>query len=337
MPLASQLGHQTVAMALDLTLETGKPVPSTLSPIMCHSVDRLRQIAALATEFDRVPNQVRGCLELVRTCDHDLQHLIQLRTEHARLLERHSGAIKRIDGIIKAARKALKDVCKLVENCRPEAHEGRTPLRNKLRWVLVDSRDFEHQEPGIRRHHAAILAELIFIRRVAVMASSSKQFRNRDMERKKQLGLAAKPSQVFENLTLLGDIIGDLSNISIESQSPNKLAPVSTNNTITTCPAPTKTTRMPSPLVNMAYTQVSVECYPSSSPRNKIPNYTAEPIMGETAISLPLPHYNEKEVAFERDQQKWTSECIVLGSTDCAGLLTLFDNDDMIMTPYLTP
>jgi hypothetical protein len=300
---------------------------------MCGSVDRLRQIAALATEFDRIPGQVQSCLELVRTCDHDLQHLIQLRTEHAKLLERRLGAINRIDSIIKAARKGLNYVCKLVESCRPEAHEGKMPLKNRLRWALVDSREFQHQEPVISRYHAAILAELTFVRQLAVMASSGRQGKSREMERKKQFGLVAKPSQVFENLLLLEDIIGDLSNISVESQL--SLAPVPSNN-ITTCPAPPPA-QMPSPLINMTYTQVSVECYPLSSSRKKRLTFASEPNIEETGRSLLIPHYNEKELASERDQKMWTKECIVLGSTDSAGLLTLFDSDDVIITPCLTP
>lgn len=184
------------------------------------SGSRLRQIATLATDYDQVPDQVQVSLELVRTCDRDLQHLIQLRNEQAAVLEQDYITANRVDSIINNAQHGLDRVYKLVESCRPEAHEGKTPFKNKIRWILVDSLDFESHKPVISQHHVSVLEELNRLRQMALVASS-KQQKNEEIEEVKTPKAEVKTPQVFANLDLLGDIFVDPSSKSVSLLDPN--------------------------------------------------------------------------------------------------------------------
>lgn len=160
---------------------------------------RFRQIVTLATDQDPLSTQVRSCIELVRTCHYDLQHLVQLRNRHATLLL--PAAIERIDGIIEAAQQCHERVDRLVEKCRPEAHGGKTPLRSKMRWILADSLDFESQQPLLHCHHAAVLAELNFVRQVVLTTPTIE-----DQKEEKTSSEPALMSSTFSNIALLGDV-----------------------------------------------------------------------------------------------------------------------------------
>lgn len=165
---------------------------------------RFRQIVTLATDQDPLSTQVRSCIELVRTCHYDLEHLVQLRNQHAALLL--PTAIERIDGIIEAAQQCHDRVDRLVEKCRPEAHGGKTPLRSKMRWILADSLDFESQQPLLHCHHAAVLAELNFVRQVVLAAPT--------ISDQKEEVVAPEPavvSSTFSNMALLGDVFDNIS------------------------------------------------------------------------------------------------------------------------------
>lgn len=153
----------------------------------------------------QVPSDVRRSLELVRTCDKDLQHLIELRNECLPRLERRPLVLARVHSIIEAAQAGLEEACAIVERCRPEAHSGRTPLASRVAWLLVDSGEFRNLEPIVSRHHDAVLAELNFLRNIAMLAPVP--------EGKKEEGrcVVQKEAPVFDNVALLGDILGDIS------------------------------------------------------------------------------------------------------------------------------
>ncbi|KAL2680441.1 hypothetical protein Neosp_008042 [[Neocosmospora] mangrovei] len=164
---------------------------------------RFRQIVTLATDQDPLSTQVSSCIELVRTCHYDLQHLVQLRNQHANLLL--PAAIERIDGIIGAAQQCHERVDRLVEKCRPEAHGGKTPLRSKMRWILADSLDFESQQPLLHCHHAAVLAELNFVRQVVLTTPT--------VDNPKVEKTSPEPaviSSTFSNMALLGDVFDSI-------------------------------------------------------------------------------------------------------------------------------
>ncbi|KID81681.1 hypothetical protein MGU_10988 [Metarhizium guizhouense ARSEF 977] len=121
-----------------------------------------------AADDGRVAKEIRRCLELVQTCHQDLQHLIDLRNEHLKLLESAPRRIlDRINRVIDSANQGLVEGRRIVEKCRPKAHRGmKMTLHNRLQWVLRSSVDFRGQEPVIIRHNAAVLAELNYLRQI---------------------------------------------------------------------------------------------------------------------------------------------------------------------------
>jgi hypothetical protein len=182
--------------------------------------NNLRQVATLAAEYSQVSGQVQESLELIRQCRHDLQLLIQLRSQHAVFLATRAGTIERIDCVILAAQAALEKASKLVENCRPEVHKGRTPFRNKLKWVMADHHDFHNQRPVLGRHHDAVLAELKFVREAALTPAhthqeQSNEYRADSVRKTTPLEDKIKPPQIFEDYTLLKGLMEDVSGTSI--------------------------------------------------------------------------------------------------------------------------
>ena len=156
-------------------------------------------------DHDQVPNDIRRSLELVRTCDSDLQHLIELRNDCLRLLQRRPKVLQRVHTIIESAQKGLQEVCEIVERCRPESDRGtRTTFSKRMAWVLVESSEFKSQEPIVSRHHAAVLAELNFLRQIALMAPVAEQ------EKREEKKGIVKEAAVFDNVALLGDLLGDM-------------------------------------------------------------------------------------------------------------------------------
>jgi hypothetical protein len=158
-----------------------------------------------ALDHDQVPNDIRRSLELVRTCDSDLQHLIELRNECLPLLQRRPKVLDRVHGIIESAQRGLQEVCEIVERCRPGADRGgKTTFSKRMAWVLVDASEFKSQEPIVSRHHAAVLAELNFLRQIALLAPVSEP-----VKVKEKCGVK-EDTAVFDNVALLGDLLGDL-------------------------------------------------------------------------------------------------------------------------------
>ncbi|KAM0086567.1 hypothetical protein ACKRZS_000989 [Fusarium odoratissimum] len=158
-----------------------------------------------ALDHDQVPNDIRRSLELVRTCDSDLQHLIELRHECLHLLQRRPKVLARVHNIIESAQRGLQEVCEIVERCRPEADRGgKTTFSKRMAWVLVDASEFKSQEPIVSRHHAAVLAELNFLRQIALLAPVPEP-----VKVKEKCGVRDEAT-VFDNVALLGDLLGDV-------------------------------------------------------------------------------------------------------------------------------
>ncbi|OAR01143.1 hypothetical protein LLEC1_05187 [Akanthomyces lecanii] len=138
----------------------------------------LRSAFNAVTDTGRVPNEIRICLELVQTCHQDLQDLISLRNKYLELLEAAPDQIlTRLNTVIEQANRGLAAARAIVEKCRPEAHRGnKTPLFSQIEWAWSASSEFRCQEPLLSRHHAAVLAELNFLRQLttwAVLGDSS--------------------------------------------------------------------------------------------------------------------------------------------------------------------
>ncbi|KAK2767107.1 hypothetical protein CKAH01_15382 [Colletotrichum kahawae] len=162
------------------------------------------QLILFSVDVDQVPSQVRRSLELVQTCHRDLQHLIEIRNECLHLLEKTPIVLNRVNEIIAAADKGLIEVCQIVEKCRPGANNGKVPFKNRVGWVLFDSREFRAQEPVISRHHAAVLSELNFLRQTALLAPQLQQQKpviNTEIK---------KGTEIFDNVALLGGLMGEM-------------------------------------------------------------------------------------------------------------------------------
>lgn len=144
----------------------------TSPPSKMKAFASLRSAFTTITDTSRVPNEIRICLELVQTCHQDLQDLISLRNDHLKLLEAAPPQIlTRLDNVINQANRGLAEARRIVEKCRPEAHRGnKTPLHSQLEWVWSASSEFRFQEPLLSRHHAAVLAELNFLRQLTTWA-----------------------------------------------------------------------------------------------------------------------------------------------------------------------
>lgn len=132
----------------------------------------LRSAFNAVTDTGRVPNEIRICLELVQTCNQDLQDLISLRNTHLELLKAAPAHIlERLNGVIDQANRGLAEARRIVEKCRPQAHrENKTPLHSQIEWAWSASSQFRCQEPLLSRHHAAVLAELNFLRQLMAWA-----------------------------------------------------------------------------------------------------------------------------------------------------------------------
>ncbi|KAH7129546.1 hypothetical protein B0J13DRAFT_679227 [Dactylonectria estremocensis] len=154
-------------------------------------------------DIAQVPSTVRHSLELVRTCYQDAQHLIELRQTYLSLLEKRPIVLERVNSIIAAATAGLAEVCAIVEKCRPEAHNGKTRFRNRLEWIFVDEKEFHAQESMISRHHASVLAEMNFLRQIALLAPV--------VDEKSDDGGKKKESRLFDNVALFGDLLGGTS------------------------------------------------------------------------------------------------------------------------------
>ncbi|EWY97280.1 hypothetical protein FOCG_00031 [Fusarium oxysporum f. sp. radicis-lycopersici 26381] len=162
------------------------------------------QLITLAIESGQVSDEVRRSLELVRTCERDLQHLVGLREEYLDILERKPIELDRVNTIIRAAHQGLAEVCKIVEKCRPEANQGRIPFKRRSRWIFLDSTDFYTQIPVVSGHHRAVLNEISFLRQIALQAPVPVP----DQVQSEKVGLSRKKSVGIDNIALLGNIMG---------------------------------------------------------------------------------------------------------------------------------
>lgn len=237
-----------------------------------------------ALDHDQVPNDIRRSLELVRTCDSDLQHLIELRQECLHLLQRRPRVLERVHNIIESARRGLQEVCEIVERCRPETDRGgKTTFSKCMAWVLVDASEFKSQEPIVSRHHAAVLAELNFLRQIALLAPVPETVRAED-----KCGVREEAA-VFDNVALLGDLLGD---VTAHTKKPPVVQPIDPPNTTTifnTNAESTTSTTTPSSL------QVPQSLHRSTSSQTMHMEHAPESLpelvpvnMNSTALPKPL-------------------------------------------------
>ena len=158
-------------------------------------------------ELQQVPKRVSRCLELVRTCDRDLQRLIDLRNELLELLEKRPKDLQNSNRVIEDATHSIAGVCRLVERCRPEANYGQTGMMARLWWKTIDSSEFDTQRPIIEQQHSAVLHEITYLRQMAlVMPAVEGVTDEKDSGNLK--GERRKTTVEFTNFDLLAGFLG---------------------------------------------------------------------------------------------------------------------------------
>lgn len=164
------------------------------------SLDRI----SAAIDSDRVPSRIRPSIELVQVCHRDLQHLIELRNAQLPFLEAYPHLLGRVNCVIKTAKESLAPASHIVERCHAGAQlGGKTHLLRRLGWLLSDSAQFRGQEPIIHSHHAAVLAEVGFLRQVSLR---SLPLTSETLQPRQKTGKVSTAS--LDNLELLDDIMG---------------------------------------------------------------------------------------------------------------------------------
>lgn len=161
---------------------------------------------SVAIDGEDISNDMRRSLELVRTCNQDLQELIRLRNEHLHLLEKQPQTLERLNSIIERVHKGLLDASRIVEKYRPDLHSGKKSLHTQVEWAHRDSQEFQALGPTMSQHNAIILAEISFLRSLAIITTQSKP------KEAKEIGvLDPDDKTLFNNLELLEGFLGDVS------------------------------------------------------------------------------------------------------------------------------
>ncbi|KAL6835701.1 hypothetical protein J3E69DRAFT_373011 [Trichoderma sp. SZMC 28015] len=170
------------------------------------SIRSTYRAVSVAIDGENISNDMRRSLELVRTCNQDLQDLIRLRNEHLRLLEKQPQILERLNSIIEKVHNGLLDASRIVEKYRPELHSGKKSLQTQIAWAHRDSQEFQAMGPTMSQHNATILAEISFLRSLTIITTQSKHEEAKEIEI-----LGSDDKTLFNNLELLEDFMGDVS------------------------------------------------------------------------------------------------------------------------------
>ncbi|PNP58361.1 hypothetical protein THARTR1_01876 [Trichoderma harzianum] len=170
------------------------------------SIRSTYRAVSVAIDGENISNDMRHSLELVRTCNQDLQDLIRLRNEHLRLLEKQPQTLERLNSIIEKVHNGLLDASRIVEKYRPELHSGKKSLQTQIAWAHRDSQEFQALGPTMSQHNATILAEIDFLRSLTIITTQNKPEEVKEIEI-----LGADDKTLFNNLELLEDFMGDVS------------------------------------------------------------------------------------------------------------------------------
>jgi hypothetical protein len=122
-------------------------------------------------ELKNTPKDVQSCLEMVKCVDDDLQYAASLRTQHLKYLSMNPAILNRLDRILQKASDSIFDTGRLLESCRPDAHGGQVPFAGKMKWVLGDSTAFVLRTRNLTEQHAAINAEIAYLRQLEMLQS----------------------------------------------------------------------------------------------------------------------------------------------------------------------
>ncbi|UKZ48045.1 hypothetical protein TrVGV298_002281 [Trichoderma virens] len=167
------------------------------------SIRSTYRAVSVAIDGEHISNDMRRSLELVRTCNQDLQELITLRNEHLHLLEKQPRSLERLNSIIEKVHNGLLDASRIVEKYRPELHSGKKSLQTQIAWAHRDSQEFQALGPTMSQHNATILAEISFLRSLTILTAQSEPEKTKE-------SIGSDDKTVFNNMELLEDFMGNV-------------------------------------------------------------------------------------------------------------------------------
>lgn len=176
----------------------------------------IRSSTSNLIQNNQTSTEIRRCLELVQLCHDDLQRLIELRNAQLLFLQARPGLLEHVNRVIELADAGLNKARGIVGKYHPDiTNRTRASLQGQIGWFLGTSADFWSQEPIIASHHSAVLAELSFLRQIALWGDVSPVGINSVAVAPKSPPSAAPEERVFfKDTVLLGDIF--------EADAPSK-------------------------------------------------------------------------------------------------------------------
>jgi len=146
-----------------------EPITVAVASGLASAVNAAVTFARFAYELKNTPTDVKTCLDLVARVNEDIQYAITLRAKNLKQLSMTPETLNRLDRIISQASDSIMDVGRLLEGCRREAHGGKVPFQGRMRWVLGDSTAFSRRTANLQQQHAAINAEIAFMRQLEAL------------------------------------------------------------------------------------------------------------------------------------------------------------------------
>lgn len=160
---------------------------------------------SMMVEFDKVPDDIQSCFELVRACHANVQKLIAKRNERIDLLTRRPNDLAHVNSVIEDALSSLQEVAAIVERSRPQASGGKTTFAKRFRWSYSDKESFRKHLPLVNHHHNAVSSEMAYLGQLGGTRTSGNA-----PERNPSFG-RVENRRTFEDMGLLVDLLGGLS------------------------------------------------------------------------------------------------------------------------------
>lgn len=171
-----------------------EPVSTAIAAGLASAVNTVVTFARFAYEIKSTPTDVKTCLDLVCRVDEDIQFAINLRTQHLQQLSANPETLKRLNRIIAQASESIIDIGRLLEGCRREAHGGKVPFEGRVKWILGDSMAFSRRTPNLQQQHAAINAEIAYMRQMEALKPLRDLTANTVFENAELLSMSRKRS-----------------------------------------------------------------------------------------------------------------------------------------------
>ncbi|KAL7940955.1 hypothetical protein V8C42DRAFT_336044 [Trichoderma barbatum] len=269
------------------------------------SIRSTYRAVSVAIDGENISNDMRRSIELVRTCNHDLQELVRLRNEHLHLLEKQAQSLERLNVNIEKAHKGLVDASRIVERYRLEVQSGKKSLQTQIAWAHRDSQEFQALGPTMSQHNATILAEISFLRSLTFITTQREP-----KKAKENVGL--EDGTLFDNAELLEDYMGDISASRDLPLAPPRPPPSPSTIRVS------ESASMPSLFTKQVYCDLPEPVVPNTIPHQQA---IVSSLTFEHAPSLQLLSGQTLEQGAHRNSP------VVLNETDHSGLTLLFGNE----------